>query len=102
MRRLMPAVLLVAGLALAAGGCKSSDRIINKAAKAVTTTAPRTGEAYEIRLIRGQIALYEHMHNEKPPPSLKAMSTLPRLKYGSDYVYDPSTGKIRSRTYPGI
>ena len=101
MRPLVPALALAVA-ALALGGCKSTDDAVNQAAASVTTAAPRAGEAAELGLLRGQIDLYRQMHAGKAPPSLEAMPTLPRLTYGDDYVYDPATGEVHSKRFPGL
>lgn len=95
-------VPLALGLALLPLGCKSTDRAVNAAAKSIVTAVPRAGVGTEISLIRGQINLYKTMHGGKNPPTLKAMSTLPRLKYPNEYVYDANTGKVQSKHFPSL
>ncbi|RMG17153.1 MAG: hypothetical protein D6729_09555 [Deltaproteobacteria bacterium] len=94
------AAALLLGLGLAA--CDASERRVNEVAERVATAVPRAGVHAELTLIRGQIQTYRRLHGGQNPPSLQAMETLPHLKYPDEYVYDPSTGTVKSKSFPEL
>ncbi len=94
--------LLAAGLLSLTASCDRCKAGIDEHVEATTTAASRTGQSVELKLIRGQILIYRRMNAGENPPSLQAMDTLPRLKYGEDYSYDSTTGVVSSTRYPSI
>lgn len=104
-------LLLLAPLAFSlAVGCTKEDveglagekNILERAAEKVVHTVPRTGVKAELALIRGQLKNYRAMHEGKSPEAIDTLSWWGRLKYQDQYLYDPSTGEIKSTTYPEL
>jgi hypothetical protein len=67
-------------------------------ARAVTSTPDRARIELDLAAARGAIQVYKGEHGAFPP-SLAALR-LEGLAYPADLVYDPTTGVVRSETYP--
>ena len=98
----MRAAIVLAGLLLVSPlACKQTDHEIEQTAKAVTTAVPRVGVDAELQMVRGLVNTHHALH-QSWPERLDATDGMPRLKYASEYVYDSSTGEVKSRTFPDL
>lgn len=100
-RRLTALGALFGAALLLTPACTQTEQEVDRTAKAVTTAVPRAEIKVELTLVRGLVQNHRRLH-QSWPSSLAATDALPRLKHADDYAYDPETGEVTSRTYPGL
>ncbi len=95
-------VFLLMTIILVLFGCSKGEKTEVKMAKSVEEKIKlpeRLKTIEDISNIRNGIVVYRNT-NEVNPPSLKAMNL--ELHYPEEYVYDASTGVVKSKNYPDI
>lgn len=69
-------------------------------ARAITSTPDRVRVQVDLSTVRAALKVYRGEHDAWPR-SIEELS-IAGLNYPADLAYDPDTGTVRSRTYPGF
>jgi hypothetical protein len=82
-------------------GCKEAKEELEEYGDAVMTMPDKARVLSDLTSIRRSLELYKAAHDDVYPSSISELN-LDKLYYEGEYEYDPSTGKISSKTYPTL
>lgn len=91
------AVFLVVSV-LVPVACQEEKETIDEYGRALMAGPEKAKVTVDLSKIRPALEAYRMDHDGKYPPNLKDLKL--ELHYPDEYVYNPTTGKVRSKNYP--
>jgi hypothetical protein len=91
---------ILLGFFLGPLGCSKAREELEEAVEPVMVLPERTKVKVDLLALRKAVQFYHVDHDGNYPSNLKELKL--DLHYPDEYTYDSTTGKVKSKNYPGM